>query len=239
MTRHFVFSGLSATGKTTIVNRIGNSGLAITVPEHNDWIGGSHNFPKSPNTVNEKKEKQDFFLNIDLNRYKWAKDSIPSKKIIISDSDFTSTLAHNYAERWLYPHLDIYEWLVEKYCCLLEDELLKPADLYFFLDSTLTERKARRAIQYQQRKRNDIFFSGRFPNDMRRFYWILMHSDSPRSVLPCLWLSYHDDIDIEEKQIREKITYWLSRKPPQINISQLVSVLRSTINDRPEDVDNS
>ena len=233
--KHFVIAGLSATGKTTIVNRIGRSGIAMTVPEHNDWIGGSHNFPKTPTTIKEKKDKQDYFLNIDLERYKWVKRHELHNKLIISDSDFTSPLAHNYAERWLYPDLDIYAWLIEKYCHLIENGQIKPADMYFFLDSTLIERKERRAIQYQQRRRNDIFFSGRFPSDMRKFYWILMHPDSPRAVLPCLWHPYHNNLDIEEKTIREKITHFSSKYTIKCNISKLVNVLRSTISDPPED----
>lgn len=96
----------------------------------------------------------------------------------MADSDFTAVLAHNYAERWLYPDLDVYPWLVQRYVGLLEAGELVPASGYLCLDVTLEQRVERRKKDWPDRRRNDMFFQGRFPERMRRFYWMLMHPDA-------------------------------------------------------------
>lgn len=236
MGRHFVFSGLSASGKTTVVNLLGKDPRVAVVPEHNDWIGGSQNFPKAPTTIEEKKSKQEFFLNIDQERHRWVVEHQPNMKFIISDADFTSPLAHNYAERWRYPDLDIYAWMVDRYCELLERGDLAPASFYVFLDATLHERNARRASEFARRKRNDMFFTGPFPDHMRHFYWILMHPDSPRAALPSHWHQHRDSSAVEVARIRTMLDEQAAEPSQLTDISRLVDTLRSTVNDRPDEL---
>lgn len=230
--KHIVISGLSATGKTTLLRHMGQLSDVITVPEHIDWIGGGKNFPKAPLTIEEKKEKQRFFLQLDIERNRWARQHLNKARIILSDSDFTSPLAHNYAERWLHPHLDVYEWLIETYCeCLYRGELV-PADGYIYLDATLEQRVARRQSD-TNRKRNEIFFTKPFPDNMRCFYFSIMHSSSPRSVLPTTWYNYSGVLHEEIKNILQSIEQF-SHHHTSVDIEKLKQSLRSTVSDSPQ-----
>ena len=232
--RRFVLAGLSATGKTTALRALAKSPDVTTVPEHNDWIGGSQNFPKAPKTIEEKKAKQRFFLQIDLELQKWVTAHLGEHPYIISDSDFTSPLAHNYAERWLIPELDIYAWLVETYCEMLQSGQLSPASLYIYLDATLEQRRERRLSEMTVRRRNDMFFTEPFPTRMRRFYWVLMHPDSPRAVLPACWHSHDGSCDEELPRIRSAMESSAQRPKQEVDIQALIEVLRSTISDSPD-----
>lgn len=232
--KHVVLSGLSASGKTTLVQRLAeHPGVAI-VPEHSDWIGGSQNFPKIPNTIEEKRVKQQFFLRIDIERQRWVREHRDKVRVIISDADFTSPLAHNYAERWLYPELDIYPWLVETYCEQLERGELAPASFYIYLDATLQERVSRRIGQMNRRRRNDMFFAEPFPTRMQRFYWILMHPDSPRAVLPGLWYRADQPADTVAEDLWQTLKGRASELTSPVNVEHLARILRSTISDSPD-----
>jgi deoxyadenosine/deoxycytidine kinase len=231
--RHFVFSGLSASGKTTMAKMLAKHPGVEMVPEHNDWIGGSHNFPKAPNTVDEKRAKQEFFMRIDLERHKWVEDHSEQAKMIISDADFTSPLAHNYAERWLYPKLNVYEWLVDSYCKRLKSGELAPANFYVYLDPDLDERRRRRGSD-TGRRRNDMFFTEPFPTRMRRFYWTLLHPVSPRAALQGFWHPYLGSAECEEGRLWEWLQKRTATAPPRIDIDRLIEVLHDTISDPPD-----
>lgn len=231
--RLVVIAGLSATGKTTLVRRLEEASDVAVVPEHNDWIGGSQNFPKVPTTLAEKQAKQEFFLNIDLERYKWAKERVDQGRLVVCDSDFTSPLAHNYGERWMIPDMDIYPWMVERYIEHMEHGRLAPADGYVYLDATLEERSARRAADAGVRKRNDMFFGEVFPADMRRFYHALMHPDSPRRVLPAEWVAYPAPAEAQFEQIRALVLGVARRARTAADLTAIAAVLRDTVNDAP------
>jgi deoxyadenosine/deoxycytidine kinase len=231
--KHIVLSGLSASGKTTLVRRLAEHPSVAIVPEHNDWIGGSDNFPKAPKTIEEKQAKQRFFLRIDIERHRWMLEHRDCVRVIVSDADFTSPLAHNYAERWLYPELDVYAWLVETYCQLLERSVLAPAGFYIYLDPAFEERGSRRAAD-MNRRRNDMFFTEPFPTRMRRFYWILMHPDSPRAVLPALWHRADRPADVEAEHLWRAIEERVVDPTREIDVERLVWTLRWTISNPPD-----
>ena len=222
-----VICGLPATGKTTLVRYLSQLPDVIMVPEHNDWIGGSQNFPKVPNTLEEKKEKQRFFLHLDIERNHWAYNHLNDASIVLLDSDFTSPLAHNYAERWLKPHLNVYEWLVENYCDCLNRRELVPADGYIYIDASLEQRIERR-LSDTNRKRNNIFFTEPFPTNMRHFYFSIMHPDSSRSTLPTTWYNYSRPLHEEIENIQLIIERFLHRST-LVDIKALKTALRGTV----------
>lgn len=92
-------------------------------------------------------------------------EHIDKADIIISDTDFTSPLAHNYAERWLLPDFNIYNWMVDEYIHQLEMKNLGLADYYIYLDVSFEERLKHREEDFQRtgRKRNDMFLRSPFP----------------------------------------------------------------------------
>ena len=116
-------------------------------------------------------------------------EHIDKADIIISDTDFTSPLAHNYAERWLLPDFNIYNWMVDEYIHQLEMKNLGLADYYIYLDVSFEERLKHREEDFQRtgRKRNDMFFTQPFPQNMRRFHYIMINNQSPRKCLPSVW----------------------------------------------------
>lgn len=205
------------------------SGIAV-IPEHNDWIGGSKNFPPVPKTVEEKKAKQRFFMNIDLNRERWAQDHSHLVDTIVADADFLSPLAHNYAERWLYPELDVYPWMVSEYSSALLSGALTSADLYIYLDVPTVTRRERRSVDVH-RKRNDVFFSGPLPENMRRFYRSLLHETSERASLPALW---HDDA-LTVDATAQLLLNTLAKLPQatRLDVARLAQMLGATVDDAP------
>jgi len=131
MSQFIVISGLPASGKTALIKGLIdlNSEIAI-VPEHVDWVKGK--FPPNPTNKQEKIDKQKFFLDLDIERYKWAEDKLKTHDLVISDTDFLSPLAHNFAERHLLPDFDIYDWMVEEYSANLKSGDLGLPDLYIY-----------------------------------------------------------------------------------------------------------
>ena len=59
MGKLIVISGLPASGKSTLIKNLKEKYNIITVPEHNEWVKGK--FPKVPENIEEKIEKQRFF----------------------------------------------------------------------------------------------------------------------------------------------------------------------------------
>ncbi len=203
---HLVISGLSAAGKTTLVQALGRLDSVLVVPEHVDWIGGSKNFPRFPENIQQKKDKQRFFMDLDRQRFQWVQDHLTQADIIVTDTDFTSPLAHNYAERWLYPELDVYNWLVDEYGAMLRKGEVGLADAYIYLDVPLEDRKKRRRKDWPARRRNDLFFKEPFPDQMRYFYWSLMHSNSPRAALCCDWLLHEQPVGESRNELEPFLT---------------------------------
>ncbi|MBR1948524.1 MAG: AAA family ATPase [Alphaproteobacteria bacterium] len=187
MGKFVVISGLPASGKSTLIKALKEKHNIVIVPEHNEWV--NNNFPKKPENKQEKIEKQKFFLNIDIARYNWAMDHLSKADVVLSDTDFTSPLAHNYAERWIEGAFDIYAELVEEYGYYLKAGKLGLPDKYIYLDASLDERLCRRKEDFEntERKRNDLFFTPPFPQNMRHFYYQMMNEASERKSLPAVW----------------------------------------------------
>jgi hypothetical protein len=63
------------------------------------------------------------------------------------------------------------------------------ADKYIYLDVSLDERLKRRKEDFEttERKRNDLFFTPPFPQNMRHFYYQMMCEESERKSLPAIW----------------------------------------------------
>ena len=182
-----VVSGLPASGKSTLIKALKEKYNIVIVPEHNEWV--NNKFPKKPENKEEKIEKQKFFLNIDVARYNWAKEHLDKADVVLSDTDFTSPLAHNYAERWQEGAFDIYAELVDEYTSCLKSGKLGLADKYIYLDVSLDERLNRRMEDFEttERKRNDLFFTPPFPQNMMHFYYQMMCEESERKCLPAVW----------------------------------------------------
>lgn len=187
MGKFVVISGLPASGKSTLIKALKEKYNVVIVPEHNEWV--NNKFPKKPENKQEKIEKQKFFLNLDVARYNWAMDHLDEADVVLSDTDFTSPLAHNYAERWIEGAFDIYAELVEEYSNYLKKGQLGLPDGYIYLDVLLEDRLNRRNEDFEntERKRNDLFFTPPFPQNMRQFYYHLMNEESKRKVLPAIW----------------------------------------------------
>ena len=187
MGKFVVISGLPASGKSTLIKALKEKHNIVIVPEHNEWV--NNNFPKKPENKQEKIEKQKFFLNIDIARYNWAMDHLSKADVVLSDTDFTSPLAHNYAERWIEGAFDIYAELVDEYASCLKSGKLGLADKYIYLDVSLDMRLNRRKEDFEttERKRNDLFFTPPFPQNMRHFYYQMMNEASERKSLPAIW----------------------------------------------------
>lgn len=187
MGKFVVVSGLPASGKSTLIKALREKYNIVIVPEHNEWV--NNNFPKKPENKQEKIEKQKFFLNLDVARYNWAMEHLNEADVVLSDTDFTSPLAHNYAERWQAGAFDIYAELVEEYASCLKSGKLGLADKYIYLDVSLDMRLNRRKEDFEttERKRNDLFFTPPFPQNMRHFYYQMMNEESKRKSLPAIW----------------------------------------------------
>jgi deoxyadenosine/deoxycytidine kinase len=224
-----VVSGLSATGKTTIVRALSRFLGVPALPEHNDWIGGSRNFPRAPVTRDEKKAKQHFFLEIDRERYRLARDLLRREELVLCDSDFTAPLAHNYAERWARPDLDVYDWLVQLYGDSIDRREVGPAHAYLYLDASLDRRRERRAADVD-RSRNGAFFQAPFADGMRRFYHAMMHPDSPRRALNAAWFPYEGGQE-EALPILANLLESLTTPVRPTDLDRLKSSLRSTVKD--------
>jgi hypothetical protein len=191
-----VLSGLPASGKTTLVRFLGAQPKSVTVPEHCEWSNSRLLIPPQPKTLTEKKNKQLFFFQIDLKRAAWARSQAGAHHIIC-DSDFFTPLAHNYAERKLFPDLDVYPWLVDLYLEALSHGKLCIADLYIFLDPPSNLRAERRAADVT-RKRNDVFFQPDFASSMRDFYHHLMTPTSPWNVVNSVRIENDSDLKTTE-----------------------------------------
>jgi deoxyadenosine/deoxycytidine kinase len=223
-----VFCGLPASGKTTIINRLKELFKdLIIVPEHNEWVNG--NFPPKPTNIEEKIKKQEFFLDLDIKRYEWAKERLDNK-LVVSDTDFLSPISHNYAERALIPDLNIYNWIVENYTKALNNGLLGLPDLYIYLDSKPENRllKREQSLNETGRKRNDIFFTEPFPTLMRDFYYRSMSPLSEEKCLPSFWYNNDEDQEQSIKNIQEFISNFSVVKSSS-NIEILNQFLAKTI----------
>lgn len=221
--------GLPATGKSTLAGRLSQIPGVIEVPERTEWLRQSQNFKKNPVTIEDKKATQELFLEIDCERYRWAQNCLDKADIILCISDFTFPLAYMYAERWLVPEMDLYEWLVGKYCRLIDQGKIGIAHSYIYLDATLYQRQNRRKLDKNQ-PRSDLFFEAKFSANMRRFYYEIMHPLSDRKVLPAVWYDYSHSCD-EQFPTLESVIYSLVNSINEVNIEDFKTVLLSTVKD--------
>jgi deoxyadenosine/deoxycytidine kinase len=218
-----VVAGLPSAGKTTVCRLLAERMNGILVPEHNDWIGGSENFPPAPRNHDEKIAKQEFFLNIDLARGRWSAERRTEGELVLSDSDFLAPLAHNFAERWLLPELDIYAWMVETYGKLLKEGALAPADAYVYLDVPLEERERRRRLD--SRVRADFFFEEPFASNMRLFYDTIFRGDAD---LNAAWLPHDASVEVEVERAEEAARRLLAESRPT-EVDRLVAALERSV----------
>lgn len=227
-----VISGLPASGKSTLIRELKEKYGVISVPEHNEWVKGK--FPKVPENIEEKIEKQRFFLNLDIARYNWAMEHLDKTDIIISDTDFTSPLAHNYAERWLLPDFNIYDWMVDEYIEQLKAKKLGLADYYIYLDVSFENRLKRREEDFQNsgRKRNDMFFTNPFPRDMREFHYIMINENSHRKCLPSTWYDNTKDIREAADDLWDIISKVKKDETPEETFNKFANSLQDTKNDK-------
>jgi thymidylate kinase len=157
-----VLSGLSASGKTTLTKLISNKLDLYYIEEHKEWINKA-DIIKKPLTVQQNKDKQLYFLDIFKRRQKHVKNLIDKGINVICDSDFISSLAFNYAFKFINPELDVYEYITNGYIESLKNNAIELADAYIFLDCTNETRNIRR-------NRNDLFFTDNFSKLERDFF---------------------------------------------------------------------
>lgn len=198
-----VVAGLSASGKTTLARSLSRiDGTLVKIREHVDMLGGSHRFPPAPHSISEKKAKQDFFFDLDVRRCAEAGAAVALGRTAVADTDFTSALAYNWAERQIRPDLDVFGWLCRKYLAAIGSGAIRVADIYVYLDAAPSQRAAMRQAD-AGRRRNDIFFREDFASRQRRFHWVLMHPDSPARALPAVWLPVVPDPEEMVERVRE------------------------------------
>lgn len=221
-----VLAGLSATGKTTLMNWLSAQHGWLQIPEHKEWRT-KHNKPSSVSTIEQKKQKQLFFYDIDRDRSEWARNKAAQGMTVVADSDFLSPLAHNFSERRQTPELDVYPWLVDLYTAALLSDQLTVGDAYVYLDASLNTRKARRVTD-NGRQRNSLFFESDFAQRMREFYYLFLYPCSEQRILNSTWLSYDKSFDEVAPAANHEISELL-HKCQQINLHNLIKLLRSTI----------
>ena len=232
MGKFVVISGLPASGKSTLIKALKEKYNVVIVPEHNEWV--NNKFPKKPENKQEKIDKQKFFLNLDVERYNWAMNHIDKADVVLSDTDFTSPLAHNYAERWQEGAFDIYAELVEEYGSYLREGKLGLPDKYIYLDVSLDDRASRRKEDFEntERKRNDLFFTPPFPQNMRHFYYQMMNDESKRKSLPAVW---YDNCKRKEEALSDlwNIIAKIQKSAEQENmVDKFINALNLTVNDK-------
>ncbi|HEX2786408.1 MAG TPA: hypothetical protein VHP32_00750 [Ignavibacteria bacterium] len=163
-----VLSGLSASGKTTLAKLLSNELGLHYVEEHKEWIN-KVGVIKKPLTLQQNQEKQLFFLEIFSHRQGHVNNLVNKGINVICDSDFTSSLAFNYAFKFVNPELNVYEYIKNKYIESLEKNFIELADAYIFLDCTDETRNTRRSND-NLRTRNDLFFTDDFSSHERDFF---------------------------------------------------------------------
>ena len=232
MGKFVVISGLPASGKSTLIRALKEKYNIVIVPEHNEWV--NNNFPKKPENKQEKIEKQKFFLNLDIARYNWAMEHLNEADVVLSDTDFTSPLAHNYAERWQAGAFDIYKELVEEYGNCLKNGQLGLPDRYIYLDVSLDMRLNRRSEDFliTERKRNDLFFTSPFPQNMRHFYYLMMNEESDKKSLPSVWYENQKSKNEAMEDVWKMICQTEILADREIVTDCFVKTLVSTIDDR-------
>ncbi len=154
--------------------------------------------------------------------------------VVLSDTDFTLPLAHNYAERWIEGAFDIYAELVEEYSNYLKAGKLGSPDKYIYLDVSLEARLNRRSEDFfnTERKRNDLFFTPSFPQNMRHFYYHLMKDESERKSLPAVW---YDNYKSKEEALEDLWNIVLKVENSdnrEMIISDFVKNLALTVDDK-------
>lgn len=165
---HVVLTGMPACGKTSILNRLVASCNAHPIPELVEWIRGRIQLPPQPMTRAEKMAKQELLLSIDIERSHAAEAAFDDGNLVVTDTDFTSALAYNAADRNRASHLDVFDWLLDRYEQALEAGNLRYPNLYIFLNTSLECRLSRR-VEDGDRIRNSIFFDPVFSEQMEGY----------------------------------------------------------------------
>jgi thymidylate kinase len=194
--RIIVISGLPASGKTSVVRRFAELGMAAVIPEHKEWLETRFPGHIKPRDVREKQEKQQILLTIDVERSQRALEYSQRGLDVVCDSDFVTTLAYNDAERRLFPLLDVFDWLVSRYCEGLENGELTLPDAYVFLDVPF-ETRLRRRQEDAQRKRNDMFFESPFGNLMRASYERFLATFQSEGLAEVYWRPFDREFEQE------------------------------------------
>ena len=183
---HVVLTGLPACGKTSILNQLVARCNAHPIPELVEWIRGRIQLPPQPKTRAEKIAKQELLLSIDIERSRAARTALDETKLVVMDTDFTSALAYNAADKYRSPQLDVFDWLLDQHVeAIATGDLIHP-DLYVCLDASIECRRDRslKDVRY----RNAIFFNRAFSERMETYLHSAIADPVAQSRSSCVYI---------------------------------------------------
>ncbi|MBP3545508.1 MAG: deoxynucleoside kinase [Alphaproteobacteria bacterium] len=213
-------SGLSACGKTTLLNMLREKYGVFVAPSASSLRDKSKTFNDISATLEENIEKQKYYFELDKKVSAIAKHAKEEGRIVLCDRDFLSALSHNYAVHQQSPDTSVYPWMVQAYTnAIKEGELIIP-DKHIFLDVSIEERKRRKSSE-PSRFRDNCFFEETFSGNMRDFYHGALQN------IPSLWVKYDTMEEID------KIFEAVEQSKEENNASghNLVNFLKGTIDD--------
>lgn len=217
-----VISGLSACGKTTLLNDLRLRYGAFLAPSSSSLRDKSRNFNDISPTLEENIEKQRYYFELDKKVSSIAQNARNDGKLVMGDRDFLSALAHNYAVHQKCPQKSVYPWMVNAYSQALTKQELVIPDLHIFLDVSIEER-LRRKNNDPERFRDDCFFESIFSRNMRNFY------QKALQTIPSKWIDYNSKDGI--KDVFSEIER-AEKLPQPINPTNLINFLQDTVNDK-------
>jgi len=221
MGKLIVISGQSASGKTTLINRMKEEYSVAVTPRSTTFGDPAITFPEISPSLRETYQKQNYYFSLDCQASETAQTNREAHGLVFSDRDFMSALAHNYAIHRMRPEISVYPWMVHKYTQALKSGKLKQPDLHVFLDVSPEERKRRCQFDID-RKRDDCFFDPVFSSHIQSFYKRTLASSNS------LWLDYENFMSSDEF-IKAVIT---KAQTPQKDTAELINSLKATVNDK-------
>lgn len=210
---HVVLTGMPACGKTSMLNHLVTRCEAHPIPELVEWIRGRIQLPPQPTTQAEKIAKQELLLDIDIERSCAAQAALSKGEVVIMDTDFTSVLAYNAADRHRALHLDVFDWLLNQHEQALDAGKLQYPNLYVHLKASLECRISRR-LEDGDRTRNSIFFEPAFSEQMEAYLNESLTRLAAQEMSSCEVI----DAELPQKEVLDEVVSAVLRCRPDTGL---------------------
>lgn len=213
-------SGLSACGKTTLLNMLREKYGVFVAPSASSLRDKSKTFNDISATMEENIEKQKYYFELDKKVSAIASNAKNEGRIVLCDRDFLSALSHNYAVHQQSPETSVYPWMIQAYTDAIQSGELVIPDKHIFLDVSIEERKRRKSSE-PSRFRDNCFFEETFSGNMQQLYRGALQS------IPSLWVKYDSMEEID------KIFEVIEQNPEGNGVSghDLINFLKGTLDD--------